>query len=44
VESSHDGYLISDERSRVDVDVVRGSLRTAYWSPNVPRDVVGEES
>jgi GNAT superfamily N-acetyltransferase len=40
VESSHDGYLISDERSRVDVDVVWGFLRTAYWSPNVPRDVV----
>jgi GNAT superfamily N-acetyltransferase len=40
MESVRDGYLISDDRGRVDVDLTWGFLRRAYWSPDVPRDVV----
>ena len=35
-----DGYEIDDDRERIDVDATWSYLRTAYWSPNVPRDVV----
>jgi GNAT superfamily N-acetyltransferase len=34
------GYELSDDRERLDVDVIWNYLRTAYWSENVPRDVV----
>jgi GNAT superfamily N-acetyltransferase len=34
------GYELSDDRSRLEVDVIWNYLRTAYWSENVPRDVV----
>lgn len=34
------GYELSDDRERLDVDVIWSYLRTAYWSENVPRDVV----
>ena len=34
------GYLISDDRDRVDVETTWGFLRTSYWSPGVPREVV----
>jgi GNAT superfamily N-acetyltransferase len=40
MESERDGYLISDDPARVDLDVTWGFLRTAYWSENVPREVV----
>ena len=35
-----DGYRISTDRSRLDLDEIHAFLREAYWSPNVPRDVV----
>jgi GNAT superfamily N-acetyltransferase len=35
-----DGFVADDNIERVDLDVVHGFLRTAYWSPGVPRDVV----
>ncbi len=35
-----DGYEIDDDPSRLDVDAIWSYLRGAYWSPNVPRDVV----
>lgn len=35
-----DGYVISDERARLDVGVIWEFLRSAYWSPGVARDVV----
>lgn len=31
---------ISTDRARVDLDVVHGFLKTSYWSPGVPREVV----
>ena len=35
-----DGYELSDDRERLDLDAIWTYLRTAYWSENVPRDVV----
>jgi GNAT superfamily N-acetyltransferase len=40
MERTRDGYTISDDRSRLDVDAVAAFLRETYWSPGVPRDVV----
>lgn len=37
---TRDGYTISDDRDRLDLDVIWGFLRTAYWSPGVPRGTV----
>ena len=34
------GYEISTDPARLDLDVIHGYLRGAYWSPGVPRDVV----
>jgi GNAT superfamily N-acetyltransferase len=33
-------YTISTDSGRLDLDVVHGFLRTAYWSVGVPREVV----
>jgi N-acetylglutamate synthase-like GNAT family acetyltransferase len=35
-----DGYLISTDPSRLDLDVIHGFLRQAYWSRGVPRHIV----
>jgi GNAT superfamily N-acetyltransferase len=35
-----DGYEISDDGDRLDVDAIWDYLREAYWSPNVPRDII----
>ncbi|TDD57629.1 N-acetyltransferase [Kribbella antibiotica] len=35
-----EGFEADDDTARIDIDAVHGFLRTAYWSPNVPRDVV----
>lgn len=40
MEWRRDGYVISDDDRRIDLDATWGFLRTAYWSPNVPREVV----
>ena len=34
------GYEISTDPARLDLDVIHGFLRTAYWSAGVPRAVV----
>ena len=34
------GYEISNDRERLDVDAIWSFLHSAYWSPGVPRDVV----
>lgn len=34
-----DGYEISTDPARLDVDVIHGFLRGAYWSPGVPREI-----
>lgn len=40
MEWERDGYLISTDRSRLDLDAIHAFLRTTYWSPGVPRNVV----
>jgi GNAT superfamily N-acetyltransferase len=36
----HDGYLISTDRSGLDVDAIWQFLRTSYWATGVAREVV----
>ena len=38
--SRDDGFEVSDDRGRLDLDVIHGFLSQAYWSPGIPRDVV----
>ena len=41
MEWTRDGYTISDDPARVDVDAVHRYLsEESYWAPGVPRDVV----
>jgi GNAT superfamily N-acetyltransferase len=35
-----DGYEVSTDPARLDLDAIHGFLRTAYWSVGVPREVV----
>lgn len=40
MEARRDGYLISDDAERIDLDVTWGYLRTSYWARNIPRETV----
>ena len=41
MEWHRDGYTISDDPARVDVDAVHRYLsEESYWAPGVPREVV----
>ena len=35
-----DGFEVDDDAERLQLDVVHGFLREAYWSPGIPRDIV----
>jgi GNAT superfamily N-acetyltransferase len=35
-----DGFLISTDKHRLDLDVIHKFLARSYWSPNIPREVV----
>lgn len=35
-----DGYEVTDDPARVDLDAVHAELAASYWSPGIPRDVV----
>ncbi len=35
-----DGYTVSDDRGRLDLEAVHAFLTTAYWSPGVTRSTV----
>lgn len=35
-----DGFEVSDDTERLDLDAVHAFLTQSYWSPGVPRDVV----
>jgi GNAT superfamily N-acetyltransferase len=35
-----DGYEVSTDPERLDLDVIHAFLKASYWSPGVPRDVV----
>lgn len=38
--AQRDGYEISTDQDRLDLDAVHAYLTTSYWSPGVPRDRV----
>jgi GNAT superfamily N-acetyltransferase len=40
MEWRHDGYLVSDDRARIDVAAVHAYLSHSYWAAGIPRDVV----
>lgn len=33
-------YDISDDKSRLNIDVIHGFLKGSYWSPGIPRNIV----
>ena len=33
-------YVISTDRSRLDLDIIHGFLTRSYWSPGIPRETV----
>lgn len=33
-------WLVSDERARLDLDLIHGCLTSSYWAPGIPREVV----
>jgi GNAT superfamily N-acetyltransferase len=39
-EWSRDGFVISTDKTRLDLDLIHGFLTQAYWSRGVPREVV----
>jgi GNAT superfamily N-acetyltransferase len=36
------GYEISTDRERLDVDYIHAFLTTSYWSPDIPRETVAK--
>jgi len=40
MDSTRDGYTISDDPARLDVDVIHDFLVDAYWCRGIPRHVV----
>jgi GNAT superfamily N-acetyltransferase len=41
-ELEHEGYLISDDPARIDVDAVHAYLSRSYWAEGIPRQVVAQ--
>lgn len=39
-EATHEGYLISDDPARLQIDAVHAYLSRSYWASGIPRDVV----
>lgn len=39
-EWGRDGFIISTDRARIDLDVVHGFLAGSYWAEGIPREVV----
>jgi GNAT superfamily N-acetyltransferase len=37
-----DGYTITTDPARIDLDAVHAELTRSYWSPGIPRDVVAK--
>jgi GNAT superfamily N-acetyltransferase len=35
-----DGFTISTDPARLDLDVIHGFLSSSYWAPGIPREVV----
>lgn len=39
-ESRRDGFLVSTDSARLDVDVIHGFLTNCYWAKGIPREIV----
>jgi len=39
-ESRRDGYLVSTNPARLDLDVIHGFLTNCYWAKGIPREIV----
>jgi len=39
-EYSHDGFVISTDPARVDLDAIHRFLTRSYWAPGIPREIV----
>ncbi len=39
-ETTHAGYMISDDPSRLDLDAIHAYLSRSYWAATRPRDIV----
>ncbi|HWZ95246.1 MAG TPA: GNAT family N-acetyltransferase [Opitutaceae bacterium] len=39
-ELQHNGYLVSDDPARLDVDAIHAFLTTSYWAEGIPRERV----
>jgi GNAT superfamily N-acetyltransferase len=40
MERTKDDFILSTDKTKIDVDYVRGFLRKSYWAENIPEDVV----
>lgn len=40
IEAQRDGYVISTNKTRLDISAVHAYLTRSYWSPGIPRAVV----
>ena len=40
VEVTHGDYVVSTDRSRIDVAAVHAFLRASYWSPGIPEETL----
>ena len=40
IETQRDGYVISTNKTRLDVSAIHAYLTRSYWSPGIPRAVV----
>ncbi len=38
--AARDGYEIDTDNGRLDLNAIHGFLKTAYWSEDIPRDIV----
>ncbi|HEX8711549.1 MAG TPA: GNAT family N-acetyltransferase, partial [Terracidiphilus sp.] len=39
-ESHRDGFLVSTDPARLDLDVIHGYLTNCYWAKGIPREIV----
>jgi len=40
IESRREGYVISTDKARLDIDAIHAYLTRSYWSPGIPKAVV----
>ncbi|HEV2469037.1 MAG TPA: GNAT family N-acetyltransferase [Candidatus Sulfotelmatobacter sp.] len=40
IESMRDGFLVSTDPARLDLDVIHGFLTNCYWAKGIPRETV----